>query len=290
MVSKEQIKKKEQEIVDLARKLCLEKINEEYAELSDKLIRKMGRKREVPFIQGKSEIWATAAVNVLGTMNFLFDKSFLPYLNLEGLCSFFGLKHNAVESKSDDIIKLLKLRYNDPVFLTEYIRGENPLDLLETTLKKLLSGNKDFEEADQGESFDFDSFLGGLNEELNDELDFFDEGDEFEDDLVLDSAAIFIRPKQPFIDWVNALNTENPIDPKQYLNFTTYLVSDDELASTKKEIENLVKENYTDIFENELDSVWDDPDGWPAKPSFKMFKDWFEYQVSTTVYNLDTYD
>lgn len=290
MASKEQIKKKEQEIVDLARKLCLEKINEEYAGLSEKLIRKMGRKREVPFIRGKSDFWATAAVNVLGTMNFLFDKSFLPYLNLEGLCSFYGLKRNAVESKSDDIIKLLKLRYNDPVFLTEYIRDENPLDLLETTLEKLLSGNKDFEEADQRESFDFEPLLGELDEEFNEEINFFDEEDEFEDDPVLDSAAIFIRPKQPFFDWINALNTEGPIDPKQYFNFTTYLVSDDELVSTKKEIENLVKENYTDIFENELDSVWEDPDGWPAKTSFKMFKDWFEYQVSTVVYNLDTDD
>jgi len=286
MASKEQIKQKEQEIVDLARKLCLEKINEEYADLSEKLIRKMGRKREVPFIQGNSKVWATATVNVLGTMNFLFDKSFLPYLNLEGLCSFYGLKRNAVEGKSDDIIKLLKLRNNDPVFLTEYTRGENPLDLLGKTLEKLLSGNKDFEEAGQGESFDFDSFL----DELNDEIDFFDEGDEFEDDPVLDSAAIFIRPKQPFFDWINALDLADPIDPKQYLNFTTYLVSDDDLATTKKEIENLVKENYIDIFENELDCVWDDPDGWPAKPSFKMFKDWFEYQVSTMVYNLDTYD
>ena len=54
MATKEQIKQKEQEIIDLARKLCKEKISEEYADLSEKLIRKLGRKHDMPFKLGRS--------------------------------------------------------------------------------------------------------------------------------------------------------------------------------------------------------------------------------------------
>ena len=40
----------------------------------------MGRKREVPFKRGKLEIWAAAVVQAIGSINFLFDKSFEPYI------------------------------------------------------------------------------------------------------------------------------------------------------------------------------------------------------------------
>lgn len=42
---------------------------------------KLGRKREVPFQRGKIEIWAAAVVYAIGSPNFLFDKSFEPYMS-----------------------------------------------------------------------------------------------------------------------------------------------------------------------------------------------------------------
>ena len=44
-------------------------------QLCEKLIRKMSRKRNVPFLSGRMEIWAAAVIHALGSINFLFDTS-----------------------------------------------------------------------------------------------------------------------------------------------------------------------------------------------------------------------
>lgn len=80
-MTKEQIKEKEQQLLELTGTFCAQKLNQEYVELCEKLIKKMGRKREVPFKRGKPEIWAAAVVNAIGSINFLGDKSFEPYLH-----------------------------------------------------------------------------------------------------------------------------------------------------------------------------------------------------------------
>jgi len=46
---------------------------EDYKQLSEKLILKMKRKRNVPFMTGRLEIWAGAIIYALGRINFLFD-------------------------------------------------------------------------------------------------------------------------------------------------------------------------------------------------------------------------
>lgn len=42
------------------------------------MIHKMARKRDVPFVTGRIEIWAAAVIHALGTVNFLFDKASQP--------------------------------------------------------------------------------------------------------------------------------------------------------------------------------------------------------------------
>ncbi len=258
MTQKEQTKQKEQEIVGLAQKLCLEKINEEYAALAEKMIRKLGRKREVPFVRGQSEIWATAVVHAIGSINFLGDKAFLPFLSLDELCGFYKLNKSTVGAKSGHIKKLLNLGPFDEEFSTEYIRGNNPFDQLRMS--------------DEG-------FLFLEDEELEDE-DYFDMA-------MLDKAAIFIRPKQPFIDWINKLDPEDPLNPDDFFEGNTYLVSDEDTIIVKKEdIDLMVAENYQEIFENELSEMWTDTGDWPEHISFEMFKEWFEYHVSSMIYDL----
>lgn len=55
-MTKEQIKEKEKQLLELTGNFCAQKLNQEYFELCEKLIKKMGRKREVPFKRGKLEI------------------------------------------------------------------------------------------------------------------------------------------------------------------------------------------------------------------------------------------
>ncbi|MFH1453962.1 MAG: DUF6398 domain-containing protein, partial [Armatimonadota bacterium] len=57
----------------------------EYEQLIQKLINKMARKRNVPFIFGKIEIWAAAVIHAAGTINFLFDNSQSLHISDNGI-------------------------------------------------------------------------------------------------------------------------------------------------------------------------------------------------------------
>jgi hypothetical protein len=78
--TKEQVKEKKAELLKLTLEFSKKFLNEEYAVIIEKLIVKMARKREVPFVSGRIDIWAAAVIHALGTINFLFDKSSQPYV------------------------------------------------------------------------------------------------------------------------------------------------------------------------------------------------------------------
>ena len=59
-------------------------------QLCEKLIRKMSRKRNVPFLSGRMEIWAAAVIHALGSINFLFDPNFEPYIGAADISDYFG--------------------------------------------------------------------------------------------------------------------------------------------------------------------------------------------------------
>ena len=129
-MDKEIIIKKQQEIIQLTKNFCDEYLDKEYAELSEKLICKLGRKRNVPFVTGQTSIWAAAVIHVLGTINFLFDKSFEPYTTVGVINDFFGTKQSTVGNKSKQIRDLLKLGYWDAEFSTSHMKKDNPLAAL----------------------------------------------------------------------------------------------------------------------------------------------------------------
>jgi hypothetical protein len=87
----------------------------------------LARKRHVPFLSGKKEIWAAAVIYALGQINFLFDKSFQPYVTADEICNFFGMKKSSVSQKAKVIRDMLKLNYFDPEFSIKRMRDQNPL-------------------------------------------------------------------------------------------------------------------------------------------------------------------
>ena len=125
-MDKEIIIRKQQEIIQLANSFCDEYLDKEYAELAEKLICKLGRKRNVPFVTGQTPIWAAAVIHALGTINFLFDKSFEPYVSIDDINDFFGTKKSTTGNKSKQIRDLLKLGFWDAEFSTKNMRGSNP--------------------------------------------------------------------------------------------------------------------------------------------------------------------
>lgn len=131
-MDKQEIKKLEEKLIELTQIFCNQKLDSDYKHLCEKLIRKLGRKRDVPFQRGKIEIWAAGVIHALGSINFLFDKSFKPYVTTDQISEYFGTKNSTVSNKAREIKDILNLRYFDSEFSTNKMIEENPFKNLVT--------------------------------------------------------------------------------------------------------------------------------------------------------------
>lgn len=98
---------------------------------------------------------------------------------------------------------------------------------------------------------------------------------------VYNRSAITVTFKQPFKDWINQLDTENPIDFATYTNSATYLTEPDFDSS-----ESHIKKYFKQLFESELESMWTDEEDWPQNRTFALFCEWFHYEISEWVYDV----
>jgi hypothetical protein len=114
-------------ILSLIKDFCSQKLNDEYYELSVKLIDKLGRKKNVPFMTGKIEVWAAAIIHAIGSVNFLFDQSFKPFTTVDEINNFFGTNKSTTGNKSKEIRDLLELSFFINEFLTQHLIANNPM-------------------------------------------------------------------------------------------------------------------------------------------------------------------
>lgn len=127
MNDKTVVAEKTQRLIDLTAGFCEEYLDEDYKQLCAKLVLKMSRKRSVPFLSGRLEIWAAAVVNAIGSINFLFDKSFEPYASGDDICGYFGTSKSTVSQKAKVIRDMFRMNYWDEEFSTAQMRASNPL-------------------------------------------------------------------------------------------------------------------------------------------------------------------
>jgi len=125
-MDKQHIQERQQKILDLVREFCGKKLDEEYFELSERLVQKLGRKRNQPLATGQPQVWAAAIIHALGTINFLFDKSFEPFVSIDEINDFFGTKKSTTGNKSKQIRDLFKLDRWDNEFSTKRMSNSNP--------------------------------------------------------------------------------------------------------------------------------------------------------------------
>lgn len=125
---KKKMKERQEKLLELTRFFCEEKLDKEYLQLCKKLINKMGRKREVPFKRGKLDIWAAAVVHAVGSVNFLFDKSFEPYASVSDINDYFGTNSSTVSQKSKRIRDMFSMGYFDSDFSTGAMNESNPFN------------------------------------------------------------------------------------------------------------------------------------------------------------------
>jgi len=108
-----------------------------------------------------------------------------------------------------------------------------------------------------------------------------DTPDDFEENYI-NRHAIVIKPLQPFFDWLNALYPNDTIDTSDFDGPNIYLVDEN--------IDNLeawLKKKYDRFFTMELNEWHTNKKEWPQKRNHKMFKQWFQADISTGIYDLE---
>ena len=130
MNSKEDLKEKKQALLDLVGSFCAQELDDDYYQLCEKLVKKLGRKKDVPFKRGKLEIWAAAIVYAIGSINFLFDKSFEPYVSADQISEYFGTKNSTVSNKARQIKDMFDMFHFSPEFSTNKMTADSPMNTL----------------------------------------------------------------------------------------------------------------------------------------------------------------
>ena len=163
-MTKKNIKEKEKKLIELTNAFCTEKLNNDYSSLCDKMIKKLGRKHNVPYETGRIEIWAAAIIYALGSINFLFDKSFEPCASTTDICNYFGVKKTTVSGKSKTIRDLLNLAYYDSNFSTSKMQNDSPfnnlvmLDGIIVSLNSLPKETQDYVKQARADGHDIELF------------------------------------------------------------------------------------------------------------------------------------
>lgn len=103
---------------------------------------------------------------------------------------------------------------------------------------------------------------------------------------MINRNAIVVKPKQPLLDWANKLTPdEKPITETEEGN--VYLIKQ---KDSNEAIARWLSRNFDRIFENELNDWWIDEKDWPKKRTFKLFKEWFDYEINSVVLDMEDTD
>lgn len=107
-----------EKLIRMTTAFCKQSLNEEYEELCRKMIEKMARKKQVPFMLGQLENWAASVVYAIGSFNFLQDKSTKPYVPSDDIANFFGVSKSTMQQKAAVIKNMFKMV--NPFFGSEF--------------------------------------------------------------------------------------------------------------------------------------------------------------------------
>ena len=119
-----------------------------------------------------------------------------------------------------------------------------------------------------------DAYLKAMLEQFNQE----DLADDFDENYI-NRSAIIIKPLQPFIDWCSNLYPEDFDDIKKT---KTYLISED-----IEDIDFWLTKKFDKLFTFELESWHTNKKEWPQKRNYKMFKEWFQIDISRMIYDFE---
>ena len=101
----------------------------------------------------------------------------------------------------------------------------------------------------------------------------------------INRAAVIIKPKQPFVDWINSM-------PDDSSNYTLEQINKDNLTflipiyDDPDDAIKYIKKNHEMIFEWELLGWVITEELWPKNRNWKMFNNWFDIEINSEVFDL----
>jgi len=99
----------------------------------------------------------------------------------------------------------------------------------------------------------------------------------------VDRSVAVIKPKQPFLDWLNAVPGNDMVDltlDSLRSDCTVILLPE---FNEPEEAVSHIDEQYEQLFKIEVASWYDDEDLWPQDMSLKTFWEWFDVEIHSTV-------
>lgn len=124
------IRPQAERVIAVTDQVCLDHLDDEYAELCRRLVAKLARKRPTPLARGDLRIWAAGVVYAIGQLNFLFDRAQTPHVTADELSRLLGVKKTTMANKAGIIRKSVSLAPFDPELCRQEITNSNPLNWL----------------------------------------------------------------------------------------------------------------------------------------------------------------
>ena len=106
---------------------CRGRLNDEYADMCQRMLGVLARKRPSPLAGGTAAGWAAGVVRAVGHVNFLGDKSRSPYMTTADIDKGFGVSQATAAAKSKAIRDLLNLTPFDPKWMLPSFMADNPM-------------------------------------------------------------------------------------------------------------------------------------------------------------------
>ncbi|MFC3561141.1 hypothetical protein [Pedobacter jamesrossensis] len=210
------------------------------------------------------------------------------------MADFDGIEHYedifefAISAWNFGNLKVLLPKGESEAIMSSFKKTEVNLDLLKRMIYSKVTKFKDYDNfivdfeiketigdpvlsvVTQGKEDYLASMLADLEEEYSEE--------DFEENYI-NRSAIILRPLQPFLDWFSNLYPEDVHEVKET---KTYLISED-----IDDVEAWLRKKFDRLFVLELEDRHSNKKKWPQNRNYKMFKQWFQVELSTWVYDLE---
>jgi hypothetical protein len=102
--------------------------------------------------------------------------------------------------------------------------------------------------------------------------------------VMLNRSALIVRYKQPFVDWINSIDSgpesEVSLEEGNEEN-NVYLIE----VEDEEELDEWLDLHSEELFEDELYSWYTDPSLWPEDRSTELFRAWCAFELYTMVYD-----